>query len=116
MPHRTSITSEGSVVVGVQACGGWDHVRTIVLLLLFPVEAVEDGQIRQVELHGVTIVYEVADGIGALRLIAGLLECEGVQVCELRELPDVRQLANVIVGEVEDFEHRDLGELPERHE
>ena len=37
-------------------------------------------------------------------------------MCELRELPDVRQLANVIIGEVERFEHRDLGELSERHE
>ena len=107
MPHWTAITSKGS----------WyrDHRRALILLLAFPVKTVEDGQIGQIELNCIAIVYEVTDGIRAFRFICCLLECEAVQMCELREMPDVRQLANVIIGEVEDFEHRDLGELTQWH-
>lgn len=115
MPHWTTITANGSLV-DVHTCGYRDHLGALILLLALPVKAIEYGQIRQIELYCVAIVYEVADRIGALSFISSLLECEAVQVCELRELPDMRQLTNVIIGQVEDFEHRDLGKLSEWHE
>ena len=73
MPHRATITTNGSLV-GVHTGGNRDLLRALIVLLALPVKTVEDGQVGQIELNCVTVVYEVADRIRALSFISGLLE------------------------------------------
>ena len=73
MSHRAAVTSDRSLV-GVHAGGYRDLLRALIVLLALPVKSIEDGQVRQVELYCVAIVYEVADRIRALSFISSLLE------------------------------------------
>ena len=73
MSHRAAITADRSLV-GVHTGGYRDLLRALIVLLALSVKSIEDGQVRQIELYCVAIVYEVADRIRALSFITGLLE------------------------------------------
>ena len=62
MPHRAAITTNWSLV-GVHTCGYRYHLRALILLLTLSVKTIKDGQVGQIELHRVAVVYEIADGI-----------------------------------------------------
>ena len=78
--------------------------------------AVDFLDLEEEHLNSVVIVREVTDWVGPLALIARLPERHLLQMVEPLQLFHVRQLADVVVGEVQRLERRLVGDLSERCE